>query len=76
MLSQRQFTVYGPSHWVAISVFVVGAALLVWWLTRLLVLPREQATWRLLLQSQPDPQPQHQRPHPGLPAAATQASAP
>ncbi len=53
-----------------------GAALLVWWLTRLLVLPREQATWRLLLQSQPDPQPQHQRPHPGLPAAATQASAP
>lgn len=30
MLSQRQFTVYGPSHWVAIAVFVVGAALLVW----------------------------------------------
>lgn len=25
-----QFTVYGPSHWVALAVFVVGAALLVW----------------------------------------------
>lgn len=30
MLSQRQFTVYGPSHWVAIAVFVVGAVLVVW----------------------------------------------
>lgn len=30
MLSQRQFTVYGPSHWAAIAVFVVGAVLLVW----------------------------------------------
>ncbi|OMB99882.1 hypothetical protein A5733_05035 [Mycobacterium sp. NS-7484] len=26
----RQFTVYGPSHWAAIAVFVVGAVLLVW----------------------------------------------
>jgi cytochrome c oxidase assembly protein subunit 15 len=65
-----------------------GAALLVWWLTRLLVLPREQATWRLLLQeqdtsSETDPG-QHQRPHPpsphppshqGLHGAASRASA-
>lgn len=29
-MAQRQFTVYGPSHWVVIAVFVVGAVLLVW----------------------------------------------
>ncbi|MCV7361944.1 TIGR02206 family membrane protein [Mycolicibacterium neworleansense] len=29
-MSQRQFTVYGPSHWVAIAVFAAGAVLLVW----------------------------------------------
>ncbi|MDH6194885.1 putative integral membrane protein (TIGR02206 family) [Mycobacterium frederiksbergense] len=28
--SQRQFTVYGPSHWAAIAVFAAGAVLLVW----------------------------------------------
>ncbi|MBU9765688.1 TIGR02206 family membrane protein [Mycobacterium sp. TNTM28] len=28
--AQRQFTVYGPSHWAAIAVFVAGAVLLVW----------------------------------------------
>ena len=30
MLSGRQFTAYGPSHWAAIAVFVVGAVLVVW----------------------------------------------
>ena len=30
MLSGRQFTAYGPSHWTAIAVFVVGAVLVVW----------------------------------------------
>lgn len=30
MLSGRQFTAYGPSHWAAITVFVVGAVLVVW----------------------------------------------
>ncbi|ORV29041.1 hypothetical protein AWB98_06520 [Mycolicibacterium conceptionense] len=30
VLSQRQFTTYGPSHWAAIAVFVVGAVVLVW----------------------------------------------
>ncbi|MGV0596271.1 YwaF family protein [Mycolicibacterium porcinum] len=30
LLSQRQFTVYGPSHWATIAVFVVGAVVLVW----------------------------------------------
>ncbi|OCB53234.1 hypothetical protein A5722_01095 [Mycobacterium vulneris] len=30
LLSQRQFTVYGPSHWATIAVFVVGAMVLVW----------------------------------------------
>ncbi len=28
--AQQQFTAYGPSHWAAITVFVVGAALLIW----------------------------------------------
>jgi len=28
--AQRQFSAYGPSHWAAIAVFVIGAALLVW----------------------------------------------
>ena len=28
--AQRQFSAYGPSHWAAITVFVIGAALLVW----------------------------------------------
>lgn len=30
MLSAREFTAYGPSHWATIAVFVVGACLLVW----------------------------------------------
>ncbi|OBB13506.1 hypothetical protein A5761_20105 [Mycolicibacterium setense] len=30
MLSERQFAVYGPSHWTAIAVFVSGALLVVW----------------------------------------------
>ena len=30
MLSARQFTAYGPSHWSVIAVFVVGAMALVW----------------------------------------------
>jgi hypothetical integral membrane protein (TIGR02206 family) len=28
--AQREFSVYGPSHWAAIAVFAIGAALLVW----------------------------------------------
>ena len=28
--TQRQFSAYGPSHWGAIAVFVIGAVLLVW----------------------------------------------
>lgn len=28
--AQREFTAYGPSHWVVIAVFAIGAALLVW----------------------------------------------
>lgn len=28
--AQRQFTAYGPSHWIAITVFVIVAAVLVW----------------------------------------------
>jgi len=28
--AERQFSMYGPSHWAVIAVFVVGAALLVW----------------------------------------------
>ncbi len=52
-----------------------GAALLVWWLTRLLVLPRAQATWWALVNSQ------HLNPasalsgHQGHHATATRASA-
>jgi hypothetical integral membrane protein (TIGR02206 family) len=30
LLLARQFTVYGPSYWAVIAVFVIGAALLVW----------------------------------------------
>ena len=30
LVSQRQFTAYGPSYWAVIAVFVVGAVLLVW----------------------------------------------
>jgi hypothetical integral membrane protein (TIGR02206 family) len=30
MLAERQFSMYGPSHWAALAVFAVGAALLVW----------------------------------------------
>lgn len=60
-----------------------GAALLVWWLTRLLVLPREQATWRVLIQahdtrSETDlgtHQQPHQPPHQGLHGTASRASA-
>lgn len=59
-----------------------GAALLVWWLTRLLVLPREQATWRLLLRGQDarveSDTGSHQRPqlppHQGLHGTASRAS--
>ncbi|OBB16067.1 hypothetical protein A5662_06230 [Mycobacteriaceae bacterium 1482268.1] len=29
-MTNRQFTVYGPSHWAVLVVFVVGAVLLVW----------------------------------------------
>jgi len=36
---------------VAALAHTLGAALLVWWLTRLLVLPRAQATWQALLGS-------------------------
>ncbi|WP_171054987.1 TIGR02206 family membrane protein [Mycobacterium sp. DBP42] len=39
VLSQRLFAVYGPSHWAAIAVFVVGAAVLVW-------LGRRQSEWQ------------------------------
>lgn len=51
----------------------LGAALLVWWLTRLLVLPRAQASWRALLSAQQGPEvPRHQ----GLHATASKPSAP
>ena len=30
LAAQREFTAYGPSHWVVIAVFAIGAALLVW----------------------------------------------
>ncbi len=30
MISEREFSAYGPSHWVVIAVFVVGAVHLVW----------------------------------------------
>jgi|GEM_PF-2521170 hypothetical integral membrane protein (TIGR02206 family) len=30
LATQREFSAYGPSHWVAIGVFAIGAALLVW----------------------------------------------
>ena len=30
LIAQRQFSAYGPSYWVTIAVFVMGAALLVW----------------------------------------------
>ena len=55
----------------------LGAALLVWWLTRLLVLPREQATWRQLLQAQrqPDPTAPTRPAHQGHHATAQRASA-
>ena len=52
-----------------------GAALLVWWLMRLLVLPRAQATWRVVINSQ------HLHPasavsgHQGHHATASRASA-
>ena len=29
-LAQRQFTMYGPSHWAVIAVFAMGSVLLVW----------------------------------------------
>jgi hypothetical integral membrane protein (TIGR02206 family) len=29
-LAQREFSAYGPSHWVVLAVFVVGAAALIW----------------------------------------------
>src|ERR1700756_4101255 len=28
--AQREFSAYGPSHWVVLAVFAIGAALLVW----------------------------------------------
>jgi hypothetical integral membrane protein (TIGR02206 family) len=30
MVTAREFTAYGPSHWAVIAVFVIGAGLLVW----------------------------------------------
>lgn len=52
-----------------------GAALLVWWLTRLLVLPRAQAAWRALLDSHhANPNPAHLG-HQGHHATASRASA-
>ena len=52
-----------------------GAALLVWWLTRLLVLPREQATWHALLNSQHVKQTPARPGHQGHHATASRASA-
>ena len=28
--AQREFSAYGPSHWVVLAIFAIGAALLVW----------------------------------------------
>src|SRR5258708_34843855 len=28
--AQREFTAYGPSHWMVLGLFAIGAALLVW----------------------------------------------
>ena len=61
-----------------------GAALLVWWLTRLLVLPRDQAAWRRVLRhqggatqssSRPEPVAVADLAHQGHHATASQASA-
>ena len=52
-----------------------GAALLVWWLTRLLVLPRAQATWQALLHSQRVEQAGARPGHQGHHATASQPSA-
>jgi hypothetical integral membrane protein (TIGR02206 family) len=30
MYAERQFSMYGPSHWAALAVFVIGSVLLVW----------------------------------------------
>src|ERR1700739_3569064 len=30
MLAERQFSMYGPSHWAALAVFAIGSVLLVW----------------------------------------------
>jgi hypothetical integral membrane protein (TIGR02206 family) len=30
MSAERQFSMYGPSHWAALAVFVIGSVLLVW----------------------------------------------
>ena len=61
---------------VAALAHTFGAALMVWWLTRLLVLPRAQATWLALLQGRPGPHnPSLVRSHQGLHATAPRASA-
>ncbi len=61
---------------VAALAHTFGAALMVWWLTRLLVLPRAQATWLALLQGRPAPHdPSLVRSHQGLHATAPRASA-
>jgi cytochrome c oxidase assembly protein subunit 15 len=61
---------------VAALAHTFGAALMVWWLTRLLVLPRAQATWLALLQGRQGPHdPSLVRSHQGLHATAPRASA-
>ena len=61
---------------VAALAHTLGAALMVWWLTRLLVLPRAQATWLALLQGRHGPHdPSLVRSHQGLHATAPRASA-
>lgn len=53
----------------------LGAALLVWWLTRLLVLPRAQLAWQALVNSQHTKPTSVSAAHQGHHATATQASA-
>lgn len=58
---------------VAALAHTFGAALLVWWLTRLLVLPRPQSAWQALLKAQPQ---SGASAHQGLHGTARGASAP